>query len=67
MYKVIHEFADMQDGNHVYAVGDAYPKEGSKPSDKRVAELASNNNKIGQPLIELVDEKPKTKKRKKAE
>ena len=83
MYKVIYRFADLQDKNHIYNVGDAYPREGSEPSEKRIDELAGKNNKIGKPLIEKVivkkaivedikeepidEEEPKPKKRKKAD
>lgn len=58
MYKVIYKFADLQDGKHVYNVGDAYPFDGSKPSQKRIDELASSKNKIGKPLIEEIPEAP---------
>lgn len=72
MYKVILRFADLQDGSHVYEVGDIYPREGNDPSFDRIRELASDSNKIGKPLIEEIkeepiEEKPKPKKRKKAD
>ncbi|RDV25317.1 hypothetical protein [Lysinibacillus capsici] len=49
-YKVIHEFRDLQDEDHIYNVGDKYPRKGRivKP---RVEELISSDNKIGVPLI----------------
>lgn len=50
---VIKKFTDLQDGNHVYNVGDVYPREGYTPSDKRIAELASDKNRQGVPLIEV--------------
>lgn len=50
-YKVIHFFNDLQDFNHAYHVGDAYPRMGVKVSDARIAELASSKNKQGKPLI----------------
>lgn len=53
MCKVIKKFTDLQDGNHVYNVGDVYPREGYTPSEERIAELASDNNKQGVPLIEV--------------
>ena len=65
MYKVIYKFVDLQDDNYAYNVGDTYPRKGSNPSEERIAELASDQNKIGKPLIEAV-QKPK-RKRKKAE
>jgi len=67
MYKVIEKFADLQDSNKIYEVGDVYPSKGSKPSAERIEELAGSGNKIGRPLIVAVEEKPKPKKRKKAE
>lgn len=54
MYKVIVRFKDLQDNNHVYEVGDTYPRKGKKPSLARVAELASAENKRKMPLIEEV-------------
>lgn len=67
MYKVIKFFADLQDKNHVYNVGDIYPREGLEVSGERLAELAGSDNKQGQPLIELVEEaKPKRKTTKKS-
>lgn len=76
MCKVIKKFTDLQDGNHVYNVGDTYPREGYTPSEERIAELAGDKNKQGTPLIEIpaaadvdvdeeVEEKPR--KRKKSE
>lgn len=53
MCKVIKKFTDLQDGNHVYNVGDVYPREGYTPSEKRIAELASDKNRQGVPLIEV--------------
>lgn len=55
MYKVIKFFADLQDNNHLYDVGDTFPREGLSVTDKRIAELSGNENKQGQPLIELVE------------
>ena len=56
MYKVIKRFFDLQDNNHQYEVGDEFPHEhcGYPVSDERLAELAGNGNKIGQPLIKAV-------------
>ncbi len=62
MYKVIHTFADLQDGNKVYRVGDVYPHEGV--SEERIIELAGSENKIGVPLIEKVAEKKPVSKKK---
>lgn len=75
MCKVIKKFTDLQDGNHVYNVGDTYPREGYTPSEERIAELAGDKNKQGTPLVEIptavevdVDEaEDRPRKRKKSE
>lgn len=57
MYRVVHIFYDMEDKNkHVYRVNDIFPHDGRKISKKRLEELTSTKNKIGEVLIELVDE-----------
>lgn len=58
MYKVIKLFADLEDKNHVYNPGDVYPREGLKVTDERIKELSGSENKRGEPLIELIEEKP---------
>ena len=66
MYKVIVMFTDLKDGNHKYEVGDTYPRKGYKPSLVRIKELSTKENKRGKALIEeIVEEKPKTKKKSK--
>jgi hypothetical protein len=59
MYKVIKLFADLQDNNHIYNVGDIFPREGLEVSAARLAELSSSKNKQWEPLIALVKEAPK--------
>lgn len=54
-YKVIRKFKDLQDDNHIYNVGDKYPRKGRVKKD-RVEELLSSNNKIGEPLIVAVED-----------
>lgn len=68
MYKVIKYFTDLQDNNRPYNVGDAFPHvDASYPvSENRIAELAGSDNRQGEPLIRLVEEKPKKAKRAKA-
>ena len=61
MYKVIHQFLDLQDEKHHYKVGDTYPREGKKAVAARVKELSGTGNKIGKPLIEKVAAKRTTK------
>lgn len=53
MYKVIKDFSDLKDNGYVYLTGDTYPREGVKASEKRVAELASADNRRGEALISL--------------
>lgn len=60
MYKVIKTFADLQDKNHVYNVGETFPRSGVEVTAERLAELAGSNNLQGVPLIEKV-EAPKKK------
>ena len=59
MYKVIKYFTDLHDNNYPYEVGDTFPRSGLSVSEGRLAELSGSNNKQNQPLIKLVEEKPK--------
>lgn len=56
MYRVIAYFIDLQDGEHAYQVGDAFPREGHTVSEARIKELAGSNNKRKMPLIEAISE-----------
>ena len=67
MYKVIKYFTDLQDNNYAYYVGDTFPHDGVEVAAERVAELASDKNRLGVPLIEEVAEKPKRTRKKKDE
>ena len=67
MYKVIKRFRDLQDNNHSYSVGDTFPHYGVEVDADRVAELASDKNRLGVPLIEEIAEKPKRARKKKDE
>ena len=51
MYYVIKRFADLQDKNHIYNAGDAFPREGLVVAPERLEELAGKCNKQGEPLI----------------
>lgn len=62
MYKVIHEFLDLQDGNHHYKEGDTYPRRGKKIVAERVEELSGTDNKIGIQLIKEMPSKRTTRK-----
>ena len=59
MFKVVKRFYDLKDNNHAYSVGDVFPRTKAKVSEKRIAELSSNKNKMGVPLIVGIPEKPK--------
>ena len=67
MYKVIKSFTDLQDNNCAYYVGDTFPHNGVEVDAERIAELASDKNRLGVPLIERVAEKPKRARKKKDE
>ena len=67
MYKVIKYFTDLQDNNYAYYVGDTFPRNGVEAGAERVAELSSDKNLQGVPLIEEVTEKPKRTRKKKEE
>lgn len=66
MFKVVKKFYDLKDNNHAYYEGNIYPHNKVKVSEKRIAELLSNKNKMGVPLIEEIPEKPSKKAIKKA-
>ena len=65
MYKVIKSFTDLQDNNYAYYVGDTFPHNGVEVCAERIAELASDKNRLGVPLIEEIAEKPKRTRNKK--
>ena len=67
MYKVIKSFTDLQDNNYAYSVGDTFPHNGVEVDAERIAELASDKNRLGVPLIEEVADKPKRTRKKKDE
>ena len=59
-YTVIEAFVDLQDNNHVYGVGDEYPRAGHDVTLSRLSELMSAKNMIGKPLV--AEGKPVKKK-----
>ena len=67
MYRVVHKFYDLKDNNHAYSVGDTFPHNGVEVDAERIAELASDKNRRGIPLIEEVEENPKRTRKKKSE
>lgn len=59
-YKVIKTFKDLEDDGHIYIANkDIYPRDGLEPTKKRIKELTSNKNKIGEILIEKLEENNK--------
>lgn len=60
MYRVIKFFTDKQDNGYAYNVGDIFPRNGFKVSEKRLAELLGNNNRQRTPMIEKVETKSDT-------
>lgn len=64
MYRVIKAFTDLK-ASHVYYVGDTFPHNGVEVEAERIAELSSDKNRLGVPLIEEVTEKPKRTRNKK--
>ena len=67
MYKVIKSFTDLRDNNYAYYAGDKFPHNGVEVGAERIAELASDKNRRGIPLIEEIAEKPKRTRKKKDE
>ena len=67
MPRVVHKFYDLKDNNHAYSVGDTFPHNGVEVDVERIAELASDKNRLGGPLIEAIEEKPKRTRKKKDE
>jgi hypothetical protein len=66
MYKAVKAFCDLKT-NLVYAVGDTFPHNGVEVDAERIAELSSDKNRLGVPLIEEIAEKPKRTRKKKDE
>ena len=66
MYKTVKAFRDLKT-NLVYAVGDTFPHNGVDADAERIAELASDKNRLGVPLIEEIAPKPKRTRKKKDE
>ena len=67
MCRVVHKFYDLKDNNHAYSVGDTFTHNGVEVGAERIAELASDKNRLGVPLIEEIVEKPKRARKKKDE
>lgn len=58
-FKLLKAFRDSHDNNYLYGVDDKnniYPRNGYIPTEERIRELSSNDNKLGQVLIEKVSD-----------
>ena len=62
MHKVVKRFFDLET-QHAYSVGDAFPHDGVSVSEERIEELKSDKNRLGQPLIAEIGEKPRRTKK----
>ena len=61
-YKVIRAFKDAQDDSYMYHVGDKFPHSGTEVNEERIAELASDKNRRGEPLIKEIKPRKRSKK-----
>ena len=62
MYKVIVQFPERYDGDHLYRVGDAYPREGWEPTAERIAELLDGTNRAKRVYLKKATSKGVRKK-----
>ncbi len=60
--KVLIAFTDNEDNNHVYNVGDEYPRENAQATDERIAYLLSDKNKFKRPVLEQEKQRKGVKK-----
>lgn len=71
MYRAIERFADLEDGKHIYGIGEPFPRKGYEPTDERLKELSGSDNKVGKPVIQYFDDpkvetsRPDSKKKQK--
>lgn len=62
-YRSLINWHDLQDDNHVYLVGDEYPRKGLVPSPERIEQLCGKVNLAKRPYIIKVEEKKTVKKK----
>jgi hypothetical protein len=55
-YIVTNRFKDKENENIIYEVGETYPKDGYKPTKKRISELSKEHPKYKCVFIEEVKE-----------
>jgi len=53
-FTVLISFSDVQDNQHVYGVGDEYPRPGYVASPERIKTLTGSSNTFGRPIIREV-------------
>lgn len=56
MYRVLKDFSDKTDKNHIYHVGDSFPRNGVDVEASRIKELSTSANKVREPLIVFVSD-----------
>lgn len=54
MYRVLKDFSDKTDRNHIYHAGDSFPRNGVDVDESRIRELSTSANKVREPLIVFV-------------
>lgn len=54
-YKVVRQFKETKHNDHIYNVGDAYPKTGEKATKARLEELSSTKNKYKKIYLQEVE------------
>lgn len=54
LYRVVSSFKDLKDDDHIYLVGEEFPRKGKRPSQERIDELLGSDNKQGRPVIEKI-------------
>lgn len=58
-YIVINDFRDLKDDKYKYKAGDEFPREGKRPSKKRLEELSEIHPEHKKAFIKAIEE-PKT-------
>lgn len=56
MYRVLKDFSDKTDRNHIYHAGDSFPRNGVDVDESRIKELSTSANKVREPLIVFVSD-----------
>lgn len=62
-YRSLINWHDLQDDNHVYLVGDEYPRKGLTPTKDRIEQLCGTANLAKKPYIIKIEEKKPAKKK----